>query len=627
MVSDRVTFDGNPFRLNWAAPHPALQTPADIVAKSLEHLLQLSQLNRIYSALKITDDSRYFPARVLELLGVQAEIQTTDLTTIPRQGPVVVVANHPFGVLEGLLLMRLLHAIRPDTRVLLNSILARVPECHDFGIFVNPFGGPSAVSANRTGMKSALRWLKTGGLLLVFPAGEVARMNWNAGRISDPPWNDNIARLIRTTRAGVVPVHIDGANSHLFQIAGLVHPRLQTALLPQELLNKRNSTSQVQMGRFIAADRLELFPSDSALIRYLRLRVDTLACRHPLKSVSSSTSPRFPDGLPLFRNAATPEPIAPPADRIALCADIAALDDEHTLLTHGALRVICAYAHQLPALLPELGRLRELTFRKVGEGTGRARDLDAFDAHYLHLFLWNDETAEVVGAYRMGPTDRILAQSGVRGLYTSTLFNFRQPLLDHLTPALELGRSFVRPEYQRGYLPLLLLWKGVAHYVARHPHYRKLFGPVSISNSYHPVSRHLIQHHFPRAPQTPQLAAWVCPRKSLHTSRHLRLPQLPVEWSNNLSILTDLIEDLENGKSLPVLLRQYLKLGGEVIAFNLDPAFNSTLDALIVVDLEKAGEAALGRYMGAENWARFMNRAPRLVPTLASGKEGATLQQ
>jgi putative hemolysin len=384
----------------------------------------------------------------------------------------------------------------------------------------------------------------------------------------------------------------------------MVHPRLQTALLPQELLNKRNSTIRVEVGRFIPADRLALFNSDSALIRYLRLRVDTLGCRVPQQNQPMPPS-RFRMDLNRFKKPTPLEPIAPPAPANALRADIATLGSAQSILTHGNLQVMFAEAAQIPNLLAEIGRLREMTFRGVGEGTGHSRDLDDFDSHYLHLFIWNDKTAEIVGAYRMGPTDRILARFGIQGLYTSTLFKFRQPLIEHLTPALELGRSFVRPEYQRGYLPLLLLWKGVAQYIVQNPHYRKLFGPVSISNSYQPASRHLIQRHLPHRTHTPELASWVRPRQPLRANRHLRLPHLPAELEGHLQTLTDLIEDLEHGQSLPVLLRHYLKLGGEVISFNVDPAFNSALDALIVVDLVKAGEAALGRYMGTEGWARF----------------------
>lgn len=605
MVTDRLSLEAMPFQLGWAAPHPALQSPADALAKTVENLLRLSHLNRIYRDLKNPADSRFFPDRALDLLDVRADIRTEDLAAIPRQGPVVVVANHPSGVIEGLLLMRLLHGIRPDVRVLLNSLLARVPECHDFALFVNPFGGSAAAAANRAGMKATLRWLHDGKVLLVFPAGEVARMNWRAGRAEDPPWNEHIARLVRASGAGVVPIQVGVANSPLFHLAGWVHPRLQTALLPQELLNKRHATIRVQIGRFIPAERLALFHSDAALTRYLRVRVDTLACRNSPPSIEPPNPRRFPIPRLPVAQPRPPAAIAKPDSAQALADNVAALSPDHTLLTQGALRVICAESTKLPAILPEIGRLREITFRGVGEGTGQSRDLDGFDPHYLHLFVWNDETREVVGAYRLGATDHILPRFGLRGFYTSTLFKYRTALMEHLHPALELGRSFVRPEYQRGYLPLLLLWKGIAHYLVRHPHYRKLFGPVSISNAYHPASRHLIQRHFPRAAHAPHLVDWVRPRHALRAPRKLPLPHLPPDLDGDLNTLTELIEDLERGQSLPVLLRQYLKLGGEVIAFNVDPAFNSALDALIVVDLDHAGESALGRYMGPGGWHRF----------------------
>jgi putative hemolysin len=253
----------------------------------------------------------------------------------------------------------------------------------------------------------------------------------------------------------------------------------------------------------------------------------------------------------------------------------------------------------------------------VGEGTARPRDLDRFDVFYLPLFIWNEETGEVAGAYRLGPTDEILPRFGVRGLYTNTLFKFRRPLVKYLTPALELGRSFVRPEYQRGYLPLLLLWKGLCQFVVRNPRYRHLFGPVSISNDYRRVSRRLLARSLPRAPRNPELARWVRPRRPLRAGFRTAVPRVPPELAGDMQTLAELIEDLEDGRGLPVLLRQYMKLGGEVLAFNVDPDFNEALDALIVLDLMQADKAALGRYIGSGNLARF--RAFHTKPAAPGG--------
>jgi putative hemolysin len=564
---------------------------------ALEHVFQLNRLNRLYGEFRAQDNGRSFSERVLAFLNVTTELLAAELAALPRTGPVVVVANHPFGGIEGMVLAKIFQTLRPDMRVLANSLLARIPECRDFMFFVNPFGGTAAARENIGALKQAIRWVQQGGLLVTFPAGEVARFDLHAGRIEEAPWNVNIARIIRKTRASVVPVFIAGENGPLFHAAGLVHPRLRTALLPQEFLNKRNTTIRVRLGQTVAFEKLARFAEDAQMIQYLRVKTETLA--HRGAQFPASEKPALAV-FPAWKKPA--EPVAAPAAVSALRRDLAALDASCTLLRQDQYRVFCARAQQLPAVLPELGRLRELTFRAVGEGTGRARDLDRFDVFYLHLFIWNEEAGEIVGAYRLGPTDEIVPRYGLRGLYTNTLFKFRQPLVKHLTPALELGRSFVRPEYQREYLPLLLLWRGVCHYVSQHPQYRQLFGPVSISNDYRSVSRHLLSQNFPRASQ---LARWVAPRKPLRAGFGAAVPRVPAELAGDVQTLAELIADLENGRGLPVLLRQYLKLGGEVLAFNVDPAFNDALDALIVVDLLRADPAQIGRYMGAENLKRY----------------------
>ncbi len=588
-----------PFRLDIPAS-PAWRQPARAAADALEHVFQLDRLNQLYGEFRAQDDGRSFSERVLEFLNVKTGLLAEELAALPRTGPVVVVANHPFGGIEGMVLAKIFQSVRPDMRVLANSLLARIPECREFMFFVNPFGGQAAARENIGALKQAIRWVQQGGLLVTFPAGEVARFDLRAGRIEEAPWNTNIARIIRKTRASVVPVFIAGENGPLFHAAGLVHPRLRTALLPQEFLNKRNTTIRVRLGKTVAFEKLARFSGDAQMIQYLRVKTETLAHRgarfQALKKPAPAASLAWKK---------SPVPVAAPAAVSGLRRDIAALDASCTLLQQDQFRVLCARAQQLPAVLPEIGRLRELTFRAVGEGTGRARDLDRFDVFYLHLFIWNEEAGEIVGAYRLGPTDEIVPRYGLRGLYTNTLFKFRQPLVKHLTPALELGRSFVRPEYQREYLPLLLLWRGVCQYVSRHPQYRHLFGPVSISNDYRSISRHLIAQHFPRASQTPDLARWVRPRRPLRTGLGAAGLRVPAELAGDLQTLAELVEDLENGRGLPVLLRQYLKLGGEVLAFNVDPAFNDALDALIVVDLLRADPAQIGRYMGAENLKRY----------------------
>jgi putative hemolysin len=273
------------------------------------------------------------------------------------------------------------------------------------------------------------------------------------------------------------------------------------------------------------------------------------------------------------------------------------------LLEMAEFQVFCARGAEIPHTLREIGRLREETFRPAGEGSGRALDLDRYDAHYHHLFLWNRAKQEIAGAYRLGLVSEIVPRHGLDGLYTRSLFHFGPEFLERLGPAMELGRSFITPAYQRGFLPLLLLWKGIGQFVLEHAPAHVLFGPVSVSAHYVRLSRELMASVLSQQSGNPALARLVRPRRPLRTGWGAVKPV-----SCNLDELGDLIADLEaDGKSIPVLLRQYLKLGGQLVAFSVDPKFNHCLDGLIVVDLARTDPKLLERYMTPAGAARFLS--------------------
>ena len=530
----------------------------------------------------------------------------------------VVVANHPFGGLEGLVLARLLRQARPDARIMANTLLSRLPELRDLFVFVDPFGGASATAGNIGPLKECLRLLESGGVLGVFPSGAVSHPRLEHGRltVADPAWSPTVARLIRRTGATVVPVHFSGQNSRLFQVLGLAHPLLRTALLPREFVNKRGRTVDVRIGRPIPFERLERLcgceaEADACVTRYLRLRTTLLRDR---SGRTRRRTPLLPPKNPHRRQEAL---IAPVAAEL-LADEIAALPQEAVLLRNGEFAVIEARAGAIPLALREIGRLRELTFRKVGEGTGKACDCDEHDRHYSHLFLWNTERHEIAGAYRIGRTDELLASLGRKGLYTNSLFVLKPGFFERLGPALEMGRSFVRPEYQKSYAPLLLLWKGLARMVVREPRYRMLFGPVSITSSYQKASRRLMASYFEGQATSP-LARLVRPRTPLRGQGWLARAARTLV--TDLDDLLALIDDIEaDDKGIPVLLRQYLKLGGKLLAFNVDRDFADALDGLIVVDLLEAEPRQLERYMGKDGLAAFTahHRAPdRPLPLTA----------
>ncbi len=299
------------------------------------------------------------------------------------------------------------------------------------------------------------------------------------------------------------------------------------------------------------------------------------------------------------RYAIAPRP-RPEMTTTQLKSEVETLDPSSRLATQGSLEVYLATAREIPLILPEIGRLREISFQAVGEGTGREIDLDEFDQHYLHLFLWDPEAEQVAGAYRLAPTDVVMATQGSAGLYCSTLFEFESPFLDHLNPALELGRSFVAPRYQKSLAPLLALWKGIAAYVSRNPRYHRLFGPVSISQDYTALSQDIIVKFLRENRWNKELGPLVKPLNPFPGN-----PQISPLLESIDQVSARVSEAEADGKGIPVLLKQYLKLNATLLEFNLDPAFSDCLDALILVDLHEAPAAVLARYMGKEAYTKF----------------------
>jgi putative hemolysin len=587
-------FDSQVMRRTMALIQPAVET-----------LLHLDRVNRCYAEYHETLDACKGPLEIfqsaLTSMGVGYELSAEDLRNIPTRGPLVVVANHPFGGVEGVILGTVLLQVRSDLRILANYLLKRVDGIGDTIVPVDPFEAPGSEKGNLRGLKTALAWLKAGGVLATFPAGEVASFRWKKGRVADPAWSLHVAAIARRTRAAVLPVFFPGRNSLLFQLLGVLHPRLRTALLPRELMNKAGRRVRLFVGKAIPWQVLKRYETDAELIEYLRLRTHFLKNRgvdknrYRLRLVSLKTDP-----MQL-------QPIMAPVAAVALRADLAGLPQGQQLISSGDFAVYMARASQIPNILNEIGRLREITFRDAREGTGKTVDLDRFDAYYLHLFLWNHASGELVGAYRLGLSDVIMRVYGVQGLYTNQLFRYKPALLEQLNRSIEFGRSFIRLEYQKKFNSLMLLWKGIGAFIAHNPQYNILFGPVSISKDYHTVSRNLIVRFLQAKRFDTTLARFVSPRKPFRTREFQggtrRLLHTAVNDLDDISLLISEIE--RDGKGIPVLLRQYLKLNGSLISFNLDREFSDVVDGLLMVDLTKTDPRLLKRFMGEEGVKRF----------------------
>jgi putative hemolysin len=590
--------------LQASLPNPAFKALMVFLGPVLERLLAFDELNETYARIQQDVHTLNFFERCLRAMDIAYSISEADLAKIPQSGPVVVVSNHPLGGLDGIIIGAMLTSLRDDVKLLANHLLGRMPEIRPWLIEVDPFETDQSAKANLKPMKQAIAHLKAGGLLMTFPAGTVSHFQWDKKRIADPQWNPNTARLAQKSGATVVPMRVEGINSWLFQAAGVVHPRIRTLLLPYEMVRRYGSTISLKVASPLPPKRIAEFDSPQKLTEFLRLNAYVLRKRQDEQPRRRFAFKRIPKGV--LKRAVD---VAPPVPAKLLSREIDQLPPQQCLVDSHTIKVYLATAQQVPNVLSEIGRLRELTFREVDEGTGRATDIDRFDLYYQHLFLWDTEAKAIAGAYRIGLTDQILKERGPAGLYTATLFRYKPGFLESLGPSMEMGRSFIAAAYQKKHATLGLLWRGIGAYVVQNPQYAVLFGPVSISKAYNALSKDLMVKFLAKHSSDPLLGPLVKarrpPRKSRSAAPEKAAAMDILEDTGEVSALISEIETDQKG--LPILLRHYLKMNARVLAFNVDPSFGNCLDSLIVTDLRQSDQKLLRGYLGQEGLQHFLN--------------------
>jgi putative hemolysin len=561
-----------------------------IVSTLLEKALGLDRLGEIYDARPEGCTPHQFLQYTLDALGVSLDlIGATNLDELPRSGPVLIVANHPLGGLEGVAIAKVISDIRPDLKVLTNELLRRIPELADIFIGVDVLSSDAA-AGNVSSIKQVHKHLKNDGAVLIFPAGMVSAYEHGHRRIQDRSWNRLAGQLLKRYQATCLPVHVGGANSRLFYGAGLIHPRLRTALLPRQLANKQGFKLELRFGRCVPAAELRLLQSPKAITDYLRVSTDALV-REEVK-------------LPGMKHQLLAD-FAPSNDDAALRSAIENLE-EFRLIEHEEFDVYCAPFDRLGPIMEQIAIAREITFRSVGEGTGLSKDSDEFDPHYLHLFLWDKSASRIAGAYRVGLVDEIVAAHGVKGLYSRSLYKYDEAFIKRLGSAIEMGRSFIHPDYQKKPVSLNLLWRGIGRILVDRPKYHTLFGSVSISREYSDLARALIADtmltNF-KASEFDQLVTPITPHKIMN---RVWTGEMLSELSN-VKMLGKLIGRCDPGKAVPVLLRHYLSVNGKLVCFNIHPNFSDSLEGLIIVDARKTDAKTLSRFLGADGYEHFMS--------------------
>ncbi len=556
------------------------------LAIPLMRLLKIQRINNIYQKFSHYNGLEFLDA-CLDELQISYDIPVNDFKNIPTSGAVVFIANHPYGGLDGLLLIRLIAGIRTDIKVMANYILKNVRPLAGYFLSVDPFERKDSTQKSLAGIKNSLEILANGGCLAIFPAGEVSAFHTNSKKITDKAWNPMIGKLIAKSGARVVPIYFSGSNSLLFNLLGLIHPRLRTARLPSELLNKKKFALKIRIGKPISAEDIAEFKDNTQLMRFLRAKTYALATSLEIKKNYFT--------IPL-RAKAIPEKIIEPVEQELLEQEITRIRQTDMIIEFQDFEVYLSESGDVPNLLREIGRLRETTFREIGEGTNRAIDIDEFDLYYHHLFIWSKSEKRIVGAYRIGKGNDLYNKFGVKGFYVSTLFNIHRKMHPILRQSLELGRSFIIKEYQQKVFILMLLWRGILTFIRRNPEYRYLIGPVSISNHFLKISKALLVHYIRKNFYDHELAKYVSAKKEFK----VRLADIDAEILLKhdktifMKTIDDIISELEpEGFRTPVLLKKYLKQNGKIIGFNIDPKFNNALDGFIIMDIHDAPEETL----------------------------------
>lgn len=515
--------------------------------------------------------------QVLEHLDILCTVSARDLEQIPEHGPLVIIVNHPTGTLDGLALLYAVSRVRRDVKVVTNRMLTHLEPLSSLFIPVDNMGGRTAKSS----LVQMEQHLQNAGVLIFFPAGEVSRPTRKG--IHDKKWHPGFIKLASKLRAPLLPVHIQAHNSLLFYASTLVSPTLSMLLLMQQMFRRRHSQLPIKIGQQIA---------------WHHWHSATLSSREMAEQCRQHVM-RLGKGMPgVFKTQCA---IARPEDRATLKR---ALTQAECLGKTGDGKLIYLWqrnGQEEAPLLRELGRLREIAFRAVEEGSGKRRDTDRYDDDYLHLILWDDEDLEIVGAYRFMPTAKQIAHRGPEGLYSYSLFHYDDKMQDVLEHGIELGRSFIQPRYwgRRG---LDYLWSGIGAYLARYPHYRYLFGPVSISGGLPPAARDLLVAFY---------RLWFPASHPLAASRQPYPASLPdvlaqfggVDYVDDLTKLKSLLGNL--GCGIPPLYKQYSELcepgGVQFIDFGSDPAFNNCVDGLVLVDLCYLKTNRYQRYIGVHS--------------------------
>ena len=560
------------------------------VSLSLMKMMGIDEVNKVYDKYKHLPGIEFLDA-IIEEFGFVYEIDPEELKRLPKSGAYITVSNHPLGAADGIILLKMMLAQNTDYKIMANFLLQLIEPLKPYVLPVNPFENRKEAKSSVSGIKEALSHVKSGKPLGIFPAGEVSNVKTENG-YTDRAWQEVALKVIHKSQVPVIPIYFHAKNSKSFYTLSKLSSTMQSAKLPSEMLSQHKRNIRIRIGRPISVEEQnEHAESIEDYGNFIRQKTYLLA------NAIQKNEKRFIK-MPSFKlPPPPPQQIASPVTQNMLEQEINFLRDntDCRLLQSKNYEVFLAEPDKIPNILREIGRLREITFRAVGEGTNQAIDLDKYDYHYSHMFLWDEDAKKIAGAYRMGLGKKLFSQAGIDSFYLHELFSFEPELYSMMENSIEMGRAFIIDEYQQKPMPLFLLWKGIVHTTLRYPEHKYLIGGVSISNQFSDFSKSLMIEFMKSNYYDPYIAQYVSPRKEYKVKlKDADKDFIFNETEADLNKFDRLIDEIEPGSlRLPVLIKKYIKQNARMVAFNVDPLFNNAVDGLMYIRIADLPESTV----------------------------------
>ncbi len=549
------------------------------LTKAMMRLLRIDQLNMMYDKHCHLEGLAFVDA-ILSALNITVDISDVDLKRLPKSGPFIVVSNHPLGGVDGLIMLKIMLTYHPESKIMANYLLEMIEPLKSYICAVNPFETNKNAKSSLSGIRAAFSHLDKGLPLGIFPAGEVSTLqNKMVWQIEDKPWDISAIKFIKKAQVPVIPMYFHARNSDLFYIVSAMNQYLRTAKLPSEVFNSAHKKITVRIGKAIPVSHQNIITDIRIYSDIIRTKCYHLGHVFRRKKVFD---------IKKLRVKRKVVPILPGTSGLSLIREVEELRlTNKSVFENDMYELFFTKLDHAPAIKTEIGRLREISFREVGEGTGLALDLDKYDKYYHHLILFDKGNGQIVGAYRIGMGREIMAEHGMNGFYLSSLFYMSGPMRNFFNNAIEIGRAFVTKEYQQRPMPLFLLWKGICAVTKLHPEYKYIIGAASISSHYSPFSRSLLVQYLTKYHFDNELALYVAPKRAFNGIMKLKVAEILNDPSHQcVKAIDQLIEDVEpNGLKMPILIKKYLMQSARLLSFNVDADFNDAIDGLMYIEI------------------------------------------